>query len=133
MEHSVPWCLSSLSILIMRQRNSDHKPSKNIIEYTAVASATYYPELNLANVFRVDASGYDTTFGTPKNPRDCQYLRLEIVSDENMDVEFSAAYHVNGAVVAAQTHEDNVLLIMEGYYNADTSKWNIVSLGVLAA
>lgn len=133
MEHSVPWCLSGLIILIMRQRDRDHRPSKNIIAYTAVASATYYPELNLANVFRIDASGYDTTFGTPKNPRDCQYLRLEIVSAENMDVEFSAAYHVNGAEVAAETHEDNVLLVMEGYYNADTEIWNMVVISVLAA
>ena len=117
----------------MRHRDPEHHPAKNIVKYTVSEAETYIPDLNLANVFRIDASSFDTEFGTPANPRDGQYLRLEIVSAENMDVEFVAAYHVNGAVVAAQTHEDNVLLVMEGYYNATSSKWNMIVLSVLAA
>ena len=117
----------------MEYRDTEHFPALNIVKYTAASAATYTPDLNIANVFRVDASGYDTTFGTPKNPRDGQYLRLEIVSAEDMDIEFVTAYQVNGADIAAQTHEDNDLLILEGYYNADTAKWNMEVLAVKAA
>lgn len=117
----------------MNHRDPEHFSAKNIIKYTVVAEATYTPDLNLANVFRVDASLYDTTIGTPSNPRDGQYLRLEFVSVENMDIQFSTAYHINGDAISDDTHEDNVLLVMEGWYNSDTAKWNMIVISVEAA
>ena len=117
----------------MKHRDPSHFSEKNLIKKTISVAGTYTPDINLVNVFRIDASGYDTIIGVPKNPRDGQYIRLEIVSAENMDIQLATVYHINGAVVADDTHEDNVLLIMDGYYNADTAVWNMIVLSVLAA
>lgn len=117
----------------MRQRDSEHFPQKNIIKHTASEADTYYPDLNLANVFRLDVSLYDTEIGTPKNPRDCQYIRLEIVSAVSMDVEFSEVFHFDGETVGAETQENNDLIIAEGFYNADSEKWNMLLMGIKAA
>lgn len=117
----------------MEYRDTQHFSEKNIIKHTATEATTYYPDLNLANVFRLDVSLYDTEIGTPKNSRDGAYIRLEIVSAENMDIEFSEVFHFDGDTVGAGTQEDNDFLIAEGFYNADTAKYNMVLIGLKAA
>ena len=116
----------------MKHRDPLHHPV--VSKYTLTAAATVTPNLNQADVYRYDCSLYDILVATPLNPRDGQYLRLEFVSAENMDIEFNqTAFHVNGAVIAAETHEDNDLLILEGFYNSTTAIWNMVVLSVRAA
>ena len=117
----------------MKHRDPDHHSAKNLIKYTVAADGTYTPDLNLVNVFRVSSPLYNLIVGTPKNPRDGQYLRLEVVSANAKTINFSTSYHVNGAVIADAAHDANALLILHGYYNADTSVWNMIVLGVLAA
>ena len=117
----------------MQHRDPSHFPEKNLIKKTIAADGTYYPELNQVNVFRVSSPLYNLIMGTPKNPRDGQYLRLEVVSAAAKTINFSTSYHVNGAVIADAAHDANALFILEGYYNADTSVWNMEVLGVLAA
>ena len=117
----------------MKQRNSEHFSEKNLIKNTLAADGTYYPDLNLVNVFRISSPLYNLIIGTAKNPRDGQYLRLEVVSAAAKTIDFSTAYHLNGAVISDATHDANALLILEGYYNADTAVWNMEILGVLAA
>lgn len=117
----------------MKHKDFESHPERTVSKLTIAAAGTYYPDLNIASVHRWDCSSYDTTVGTPKNPRDGQYMRLEFVSAENMDIQFTTAIHVNGAVIADDTHEDNVLLILEGWYNSTTAVWNMTVLSVKAA
>jgi len=116
----------------MKQRNSEHFSSKNILKKTLTAAGTETPDLNAANVFRYSSASYDLAVGTPTNARDGQYIRIEVVSAAAKTVNFGTGFHVNGAVITDATHDGDALVIYHGYYNADTSKWNIVSLGVLA-
>lgn len=117
----------------MKQRNSEHFSAKNIVKKTLTAAGTHTPDLNAANVFRYDATAYALTLGNPTNVRDGQYIRLEVTSDAALAVNFGTAYHVNGAVIADGTHTADALVIYHGYYNADTSKWNLIKLADLAA
>lgn len=117
----------------MRHRDPQHHSAKNVVKYTMAEAATYYPDLNIAEVFRIDATSYGVTVGTPKNPRDGQYLRLEITSAAATIVNFSTAFHVDGAVISDGTHTADALVIYHGYYNSDTSKWNMIKLADKAA
>ena len=112
----------------MKHRDNEHFSAKNIVKYTTVAAGTYYPDLNLANVFRLAATGYNLILGTPKNPRDGQMIRIEVVSVNAKTINFSTAYSVNGAAISDATHDADVLVIYYGYYNATTSKWNVLKL-----
>lgn len=117
----------------MQHRDPSHFPEKNLIKKTIAADGTYYPELNQVNVFRIASPLYNLILGTPLNPRDGQYLRLEVVSAAAKTINFSTAYHLNGAVISDATHDANALLNIEGYYNATTAVWNMSIVAVLAA
>jgi hypothetical protein len=91
------------------------------------------PDLNIANVWRIDGAIGDLVVANATNVRDCQYLRLEIVSAAATGVDFGVDYLVNGAVIADTTHDGDELVIYEGWYNADTEKWSMVKLSSLAA
>jgi hypothetical protein len=117
----------------MKHRDPSHFSKKNLIKKTLTANGTETPDLNLANVFRYDASGYNLTVGNPTNARDGQYIRVEVVSANAKTVNWGTGYHVNGAVIADGTHTGNELVIYDGYYNADTGKVNLVAIGVKAA
>jgi len=115
----------------MRQRNSEHFSSKNIFKKTLTAAGTETPDLNKANVFRYSSAAYALTVGSPTNARDGQYIRIEVVSAATYAVNFGTDFHVNGAVIADGTHTADELVIYHGYYNADTSKWNLIKLAEL--
>ena len=117
----------------MKHKDFEAYPERSVIKKTIAEAGTYYPDLNLASVFRIVASGYATVIGTPKNPRDGQYLRLEMTSADSTALNFSTVFHVNGAVIADGTHTGNDLLILEGWYDGDNSVWNMHILGVKAA
>ena len=117
----------------MKMRDQHHHSAKNVDVKTIAEAGTYYPNLNLAETFRWDCSGYATVIGTPKNPRDNQRIRLELVSANATTLNFSTAFHVNGAAIADGTHANNDLLILEGNYNATTAKWNVEVVSVKAA
>ena len=118
----------------MKHRDSSHFSARNIVKITTAAAGTQTPDLNLANVFRYASPLYNLIIGLPENARDGQYIRIEVVSANAKTVNFNqTGFHVNGAVIADATHDADALVIYHGYYNATTSKWNLVSLGVLAA
>lgn len=112
----------------MEHRDSEHHSARNLLKATLVADGTKTPDLNVANVFRYASPLYNLAIGTPKNPRDGQMIRIEVVSANNKTVNFSTAFHVNGAIIADTTHNSDVLVIYYGYYNADTTKWNVLKL-----
>lgn len=117
----------------MKHKDFEAYPERSVIKKTIAEAGTYYPDLNLASAFRIDASGYATVLGTPLNPRDGQYLRLEMESADATVLNFSTAYHVNGAVISDGTHTGNDLLILEGWYDSDAAVWNMHVLAVKAA
>jgi hypothetical protein len=117
----------------MKHRDPSHHPAKNLVKYTTAADGSYTPDLNLVNIFRITATAHNLTIADPTNVRDGQYIRLEVVSAAAKTVNFGTGYHVDGAVIADGTHTGDALVIYEGYYNADTSKWNLIKLGSKAA
>jgi hypothetical protein len=117
----------------MKHRDIEHFPERNIQKHTTAGAETFTPDLNLANVFRVDGSAGALAVANPTNGRDGQYIRIEIVSAAATVANFGTGYHVDGAVIADGTHTANDLVIYEGYYNEDTDKWNLVELASKAA
>ena len=117
----------------MEHRDQEHFPERNIVKATLAADGSVTPDLNIANVFRYSSPLYNLAVATPKNPRDGQYLRLEFVSANAKTINFSTVFHVSGAVIADAAHDANALLILSGYYNGTTSKWNMKVLSVRAA
>lgn len=117
----------------MRHKDLLHHPAKSLVKYTLTEAETYYPDLNDGSIFRIDASDYAVVIGTPKNPRDGQYMRLEIESAAATAVNFSTAFLVNGAVIADGTHTGNDVLVLECWYDDDQDAWIATVASVKAA
>jgi len=116
----------------MKQRNSEHFPERNKVKVTLAEAGTVTPDLKIANVYRIDGTIGDLVVATPENPRDGQYLRVEATSIGGKKINFGIGYHVNGAVIADGSHTSDMSVVYEGWYNADTSKWNMIKLSDLA-
>lgn len=110
----------------MRTRSKD-QPEKNIIKGSFTSSTTATPNLNLVNVFRYTTTD-DLAIANPKNLTDGEYIRIEVVTVSGKNVEFGSKYYVNGAIIVAETHILDTLVIYEGWYNQDTDTINIISL-----
>lgn len=115
----------------MKQKNI-HIPEKTVYKTTLTAGGTVTPDLNGHEVFRITATGYSLVVANPTNIKDGQYMRIEVVSANAKTVNFGTGYHLNGAVIADATHDADELVIYEGLYNADTSKVNLVAVGIKA-
>ena len=112
----------------MQHRDSEHFSAKNLVKKTLTADGTETPDLNTANVFRYSSASYNLAVGNPTNGRDGQYIRIEVLSAGAKTVNFGTAFHVNGAIIADANHDAHVLVNYQGYYNADTAKWNVVNM-----
>lgn len=110
----------------MKQRNSEHFPEKNICDVYVTSSSTVTPDLNTANVYRIDATD-DLIVGNPANLRDGQRIRIEVSSVPGKTVTFGSKYLYHGEVMT-DTRDMETLVIVDGYYNKDRDKIDIRSI-----